>query len=87
MNREAQFDAKDAAVELTSYLDQVMNPPRGGASLGAILGVLWDASEGAGTARPHLLRTSGARKSVVAVAGKAVRFTQCPVMPRYRPPK
>ena len=30
--------------------------------------VLWRASEGAGTARPHLLRISGARKSVVAVA-------------------
>ena len=32
--------------------------------------VLWSGSEGAGPARPHLLRIFAARKSVVAVAGK-----------------
>jgi hypothetical protein len=31
--------------------------------------VLWRARQTAGTARPHLLRKSGARKSVVAVTG------------------
>ena len=30
--------------------------------------------EDAGTARPHLLRISSARKSVVAVAGEAIRL-------------
>jgi hypothetical protein len=31
--------------------------------------------ESAGTARPHLLRISGARKAVVAVTGEATRFS------------
>ena len=37
--------------------------------------VLWRPKPSGGTARPHLLRISGARKSVVAVTGEAVR--QC----------
>ena len=42
------------------------------ATLSAIeLQVLWSASQRAGTARPRVLRTSGARKAVVAVAGEA----------------
>jgi hypothetical protein len=37
--------------------------------------VLWRAPQTAGTAPPHLLRKSGARKSVVAVTGAAARPT------------
>ena len=40
-----------------------------------------EGSVNAGTARPHLLRISGARKSVVAVTGEAVR----PINVRYAP--
>jgi hypothetical protein len=42
--------------------------------------VLWTAKPSAGTARPHLLKISAARKSVVAVAGD-VRRTQRPLCP------
>jgi hypothetical protein len=37
----------------------------------SVVRVLWGVSPSAGTARPHLLRISGARKSVVAVTGQA----------------
>jgi hypothetical protein len=51
--------------------------------------VLWSLSEGAGTARPHLLRISGARKSVVAVAvagGRCVLLNvrYAPVSTKFR---
>jgi hypothetical protein len=44
--------------------------------------VLWARYFSAGTARRHLLRISGAKNSVVAVTGEAVRPTQsrlCPI--------
>src|SRR5262245_57395058 len=43
------------------------DPARGCPHMGSR--VLWSASEGAGTARPHPLRISSAKKSVVTVAG------------------
>jgi hypothetical protein len=43
--------------------------------------VLQSSGSPAGTARPHLLRISGTRKSVVAVTGEAVRRTQCSLCP------
>jgi hypothetical protein len=45
---------------------------------GMVAKVLPSAPQTGGTARPHLLRISGARKSVVAVVAD-VRRTQCPL--------
>ena len=46
-----------------------------------IFGRVLLSTEGTGgTARPHPLTISGARKSVVAVTGKGMRLAQCPLL-------
>jgi hypothetical protein len=49
----------------------------------SVIKVLWRPGGGAGTARPRPFRTSGARKSVVAVAG--VECGASYSMSRYAP--